>query len=199
MTRDKSVPLRVGFEVIDRFAERNAGLFSKQFGDRRAEFRVAVDAGPDRSAAAGELVNLRGRVFGALSRKFELAREPAEFLTEGQRGSVGEVRAAILMTLFPGAVLAFRIPAHRSSAGTSRFRISVATATWIAVGNISFVDYHSSRVVRMDLLLLIEAVVTGNPSAVRDNFVRIHIRRGAGAGLVHVDREFGAELPSATS
>ena len=196
VTGDEAVALRVRFEVVLRFDEGDAGLFGEERGDRRAVFRVAVNAASDGGSARGEFADFFDRVVGAFDGEFELTREAAELLTERHGGRVGEVGASDLNDVFPffgfglENVAAFFERGDQLVLNAERDG-DVDRGRERVVRGLTAVDV----VVRVNFLLEGEAVVSGDfERAIGDDLVRVHIRGGSGAGLIDVDGEFRVEL-----
>ena len=109
----------------------------------------------------------------------------AELLAEGDRRRVHEVGAAGLDDVRPRARPSPRArPARWSSAGMRSSMSAPVTAMCTEVGNTSFDDCEA---------LTWSFGCTGAPRRCvrerREHLVHVHVRRGAGAGLVDVDRE----------
>ena len=53
MTLDQPITLRIGFEVVCRFNERNVSFARERRGDSATKFGMGVDARPDGRSADG--------------------------------------------------------------------------------------------------------------------------------------------------
>ena len=94
------------------------------------------------------------------------------------------------------AALAASTRPQRSRAGSSRSRIAVATATWMAVGKMSLVLWpRLTWSLGWMGFLGAEAVAAGQlDRPVGDHLVGVHVARGARAGLKDVDGKLVVEL-----
>ena len=193
---DETVALSVRFEVVLRFDEGDSRLFGEEFGDRFAVLGIAVNTGTDGGAPCGQFADFFDSVVSAFNGQLELTSESAEFLTEGHRGRVGEVGASDFDDVFPLFSLSLEdIAALFESGNEAIFDLDgdgdVNRGREGVVRRLTAVDV----IVRVNLLVHVETIVTGEfESAVRNDFVRVHVRRGARTGLIDVNREFLVKL-----
>ena len=136
---DQTVAVGVGFEVIGCFDESDARFARQRFGHAAAELGVSIDAGAHGRAAGRQFSQRRHRPSGPLDRQLQLPGIAAELLAQADWRGVGQVRAADLDDLVPRLGLVGQHRANRSRAGFNSRSIDTATATWIAVGNMSLV------------------------------------------------------------
>ena len=116
----------------------------------------------------------------------DLRRVAAELLAERDRHRVHPVRAARLDDVVElGRLRLQRRRRASASAGSRSFVSSSSAARWTADGKTSFDDWP---------MFTSSFAWTSSPARRRDHLVRVHVRRGARAGLEDVDRELVVEL-----
>ncbi len=100
---------------------------------------MRVDSRPDSCAADGKFQHRFDGRLGPPDGELKLPGKAAELLTEPQRGRIGQVSTADLDDLVPLLRLGGQDIVELLQAGISVRAIDIPTATWIAVGNVSFV------------------------------------------------------------
>ena len=105
MQIDQRVGGRHRLELVGRGHERQFRVGGDFRSDPCAELRVRVQARADRGAAQRQLEHMRQCVLDVRFRVLELRRVAREFLTQGQRRRVLQMRAAYLDDVGEGARL----------------------------------------------------------------------------------------------
>jgi hypothetical protein len=93
---DAGVLGALGFEVVLRFAQLEAGLLGEQRGDAPPELRMRVETGTDRGASDRQLTEVPEAALDPLPAVAELVLVAAELLAQRQRRGILKVRAAAL-------------------------------------------------------------------------------------------------------
>ncbi len=184
-------------ELVRRGRERDA----RELGDAGRgpcrELRVGVEPGADGGPAEGDLVEAGEHRAEAGDVAVEHGDVARELLAERERHRVLEVRPPDLDDPRPGACLGVEGVAQRGDRRQqAQLGAPSATATWSAVGNVSFDDWLMftwsfgwigalpPRTPRRQLV--------GAPG---DHLVHVHVRLGARAGLPDAERELGRQRP----
>lgn len=115
------VACRLGLEVILRLAKGQPGFLRDDFDRLRSKLRVGIDAGTDRSHAKSEFLQTFGCILDTLNRKLDLPRITAKFLTQSNRRSLVQMRAADLHNLIEGFCLLFQRILETSQSGVKDF------------------------------------------------------------------------------
>ena len=96
MQIDQRVSRRHRLELVRRGDKRQFRVGGDLRRDARTELRVRVESCADRGAAQRQLEHMRERVLDVRLRVLELRGVAREFLTQGQRRRVLQMRAADL-------------------------------------------------------------------------------------------------------
>ncbi len=162
----------------------------------RGQVGMAVQAGADGGAAEGQFLDGLDAPCGRGRRRARPAGVAVELLAEPDGRGVHEVGAADLEH-----VPEFRAPSFRAQraglpARAGAFAVQLLRDGDVHGGGEDVVGRlpHVHVVVRMDGVLGADGLAGDLADAVRDDLVGVHVRAGAGAGLVDVEREMGVEL-----
>ena len=183
-------------ELVGRGDEGLAGELGEFGGEPLGEPGRGVQAGADRRAAGGQLVQARQRRLQAVGRGVDLGRVAGPLLADGERDGVLQVGAAGLGDVGPLPRLVrqrgVQVPElgqhvvlqrqHGGDVGRGREAV---------VGGLREVDV----VVGVDRGLAAEGAAGQLDRAVADDLVDVHVGLRARAGLPDVEREVLVEVP----
>ncbi len=178
-----------GLDQIRRRAEVDAGTTCQSLDRQCAVARVGIDAGADRGSAQIDLLEQLIEVGDAIDVFAQSVGEGAEFLAQRHRHRVLQLGATHLDHIIEFQRLAGegigqfaqRVHQHRvaaQQADTDGGGVGV-------VGGLRHVDV----IVGVQLLVIAFLVAEEFQAQIGDHFVGIHVGRGAGAALDHVDHE----------
>ena len=149
---------------------------------------MGVDAGADRRAADRQLGEMRQHRFDPLDRQTDLARPAADLLTEEHRRGVHQMRTAS----FDDA-LRFFCPAVEGGFEVVEGRNQVLDDLKIGRDMNRGRNDIVARLAHVDVVVRVHRVTATRQlgGAAGDDLIRVHVGRGAGAGLEDVERELG--------
>jgi len=93
--------LCVGFKVVGRFDEINAGQFCKLDTHAMTKFGMRVDSGTNGGASHGQFIDGSRSLLGAHYTQFQLTGKTTEFLSQSERSRVCQVCSTNFDNLIP--------------------------------------------------------------------------------------------------
>ncbi len=187
---DQAIARRVRLERVAGHRQRLPGQRGQLGDDPRAPPRWCADAGADRGATEGHLGHRRQRRPHTRVPAPHLRRVSGQLLPHGHRRGVHQVGPPGLDHVGqiggPGRqrrrqVLEGR-PERRSTRGDERE---------VDGGR----EHVVARLRRVDVVVGMDRLAEGGAGEVGQHLVEVHVRRGARAGLVQVDRELVGVVP----
>lgn len=186
-----------GFEFVGRGGEVLSGHLGDFRGDGLGEALVGVDARADGGAALGEQAQVGKRGLDARDAEVELGDVAGEFLGEGEGRGVLEMGAADLDNLLGFELDDLGLQGIAEGAdGGDELLLDLEDGGDVHHGREGVVGRggHVDVVVGVDGLLRAHGAAEDLDRTVRDDFVGVHVRLGAGAGLPHYEGEVVEEL-----
>ena len=175
--------------------EGDTGDLGDLFGDLFGKADRGVKAGSDRGAALGKFAEAWQGHFDALDRRGDLGGVTGEFLAKRQRCRILGVRAAdlddVIEGLHFGLQCLVQMLQRRQQLVDDLFRAGNVHGRRIGVvGRLAHIDV----VVGVNRLLRSHLAAEHFDCPVGDDFVGVHVRLGAGAGLPDDEREMLVEF-----
>ena len=171
------------------------GLMPEVPHDDSRELRVAIEAGPDGSAAQGQFLDGGQRIAGPQLGVFDLLRVSGKLLSEPHGRGVHQMSAANLDDVPEFLRLLQELRGQIFERVDERFPEQLRDGDVDRGGdNVIAGLPHIHMVIRMHGIPGADGLSRELRASIRDDLVRIHVRRSAGSGLINIEREMLVEF-----
>ena len=181
---DEAVAGTLRLEVVERLGDGQPGVLGEGGDDELGEAGRGVDAGADRGSAERDLGDAHDGRGDALDAEANLPGVAGEFLAEGHGGGVHEVGAAGLDGGLPQVGLGLERAGEMVERGDQVVQQRTGDGHVHRGG-----EYIVGRLRGVDVVIGVHGRAEQSRRERREHLVHVHVRRGAAAGLVGVDRE----------